>query len=171
MARILKQAYKDNGIFVLFQMRSRHPEAFEKMIRTQTQLGYQLCYHLELMGPDVMHYISEIILMIDGVQAILPCKLVNDNGKYKIMVNKNQFHATREQLMDELTTWINENAATDAKATLIKYCSPPEVAPISSDGFSRGEHSYMNISINTAFSVGPVISDTSPLAYILQEDI
>jgi hypothetical protein len=90
MARILKQAYKDNGTFVLFRMRSRHPEAFEKMIRTQTQLGWQLCYHLELVGPDVMHYISEIILMIDGVQAILPCKLVNDNGKYKIMVNKNR---------------------------------------------------------------------------------
>jgi hypothetical protein len=26
----------------------------------------------------MMHYISEITLMIDGVQAILPCKLVND---------------------------------------------------------------------------------------------
>lgn len=36
MIRILKQAYKDNGTFVPFQMRSRHPEAFEKMIRAQT---------------------------------------------------------------------------------------------------------------------------------------
>jgi hypothetical protein len=36
MTRILKQAYEDNGTFVLLQMRSHHPEAFEKIIRAQT---------------------------------------------------------------------------------------------------------------------------------------
>ena len=33
LTRILKHAYNDDGTFVPFQMRSRHPEAFKKMIR------------------------------------------------------------------------------------------------------------------------------------------
>lgn len=71
--------------------------------------------------------------------------------------------------MEELTNWIEDNAAPDAKATLIKYPTSPEVAPIRSDGFSSGEQSYMNISVNTAFSVGSAISDTSPPTYIFQD--
>ena len=167
MTRILKQAYKDDGTFVPFQMRSRHPEAFEKMIRAQThRVANNFVIILNYVGPDVMHYISERILKMDGVQAVLPCKSVNNDGKFKILVHKDQYHAARDQLMDELTTWIDDNAAPDAKATLIKYQSPPEVAPINSDGFSRGEHSYMNLSVNTALSVGSALSDESPPAYV-----
>jgi hypothetical protein len=170
MTRLLKQAYKDNGTFVPFQMRARHPEAFEKMIRAQThRLANNFVIILKYVGPDVMHYISERILTMKGVQALLPCKSVNEDGKYKISVRKEQYHTTRSALMTELMKWINDNAAPDAKATLAKYPSSPEVAPISSDGFSRGEYSYMNISINTAFSVGSAISDTSPPACIYQD--
>lgn len=71
--------------------------------------------------------------------------------------------------MDTLTKWINDNAAPDAKSTLDKYTGPPEVASISSDGFSRGEDSYMNISINTAFSIGSAISDASPPDYVFHD--
>ena len=124
---------------------------------------------LNHVGPDVMHYISERILATNGVQAVLPCKSVNNDGKYKVLVQKSHYHQTRERFMEELTGWINENAAVDAKATLDKYPGSPEVAPISSDGFSRGEHSYMNISINTAFTVGSAISDTSFPSYVVQD--
>ena len=95
--------------------------------------------------------------------------MVNNDGKYKILVEKDKYHGTRERFKNELNKWIKDNAAPDAMATLSKFPSPPEVAPVSSDGFSRGEHSYMNISINTALSVGAALSDTSPPSYIFQD--
>jgi hypothetical protein len=106
---------------------------------------------------------------MDGIQAVLPCKSVNEDGKYKILVKKDRYHETRECLMNKLSKWINNNAAPDAEDTLIKYPSPPEVAPISSDGFSRREHSYMRIDINTAFSVGSAITDSSPPEFVFQD--
>ena len=170
MNRILKQAYKDDGTFVPFQMRSRHPEAFEKMIRAQTHLlAHNFVIILNHVGPDVMHYISERILALGGVQAVLPCKSVNEDGRYKVLVNKEQYHEARDRLKEELQSWIEDHAAPDARATLDKYPLPPEVAPINSDGFSQGEQSYMNISINTAFSIGSNISDSSPPTYVFQD--
>jgi hypothetical protein len=86
MTRILKQAYKRTGTFVPFQMRSGHPEAFEKMIRAQThKLANNFVIILNQVGPDVMHNIAERILAVDGVQAVLPCKTMNNDGKYKIL--------------------------------------------------------------------------------------
>jgi hypothetical protein len=109
-----------------------------------------------------MHYISDKILATNGVQAILPGKSVNTDGKYKILVHKSHYHAARDCLLGALTNWINDHVAPDAQAALIKYPGPPEVAPISSDGISRGEQLYMTISVNTAFSIGSAISDSSP---------
>ncbi len=170
MTRVLKQAYKDSGTFVPFQMRARHPDAFEKMIRAQTHLlANDYVIILNYVGPDVMHYISERVLAIDGVQAVLPCKSANEDGKYKILVHKDHYHKTRDCIMEELQNWINDHAAPDAKATLNKYPCPPEVAPIHSDGFSHGDHSYMNISVNTAFSIGSKISDSSPPVFVFQD--
>jgi hypothetical protein len=170
MTRILKHAYKDDGTFIPFQMRSRHPDAFEKMIRAQTHLlAHNFVIILNYVGPDVMHYISERILAMDGVQAVLPCKSINEDGKFKILVNKDHYHDTRAYLMEKLKNWINDQVAPDAKLTLTKYPCAPEVAPINSDGFSRGEHSYMNISVNTAFSIGSKLSDSSPPTYVFQD--
>ena len=170
MTQLLKRAYKDNDTFVPFQMRSRHPDAFEKMIRAQTHLlANDFIILVNHIGPDVMHYISERILATDGVQSILPCKSVNDDGRYKILVQKSHYHTARECFMNELPRWIDKHAAPDAKETLAKYPGPPEVAPISSDGFSRGENSYMTISVNTAFSIGSAISDSSPPTYVLHD--
>jgi hypothetical protein len=170
MTHILKQAYKESGTFVPFQMRSRHPEAFEKMIRAQTHsLANNYVIILNHVGLDVMHYISDRILARTGVQAILPGKSVNTDGKYKILVHKSHYHATREYIMSELTSWINDHVAPDAQATLAKYPGPPEVALIGSDGFSCGKQSYMTISVNTAFSIGSAISDSSPPNYVFQD--
>lgn len=142
------------------------------MIRAQRhQLANNYVIVLKHVGPDVMHYISERILATQGVQTVIPGKSVNDDGKYKVLVQKNQeYQQVRERFMDTLTSWINNYAAPDAKATLlIKYPGPPEVASISSDGFSRGENSYMNISVNTAFSIGSTISDSSPPEYVFHD--
>ena len=102
MTCILKQVYKDNGTFVPFQMRSRHAEAFEKIIRVQTHLlANNYVILLNYVGPDVMHYISERILATKGVQAVLPCKSLNKDGRYKILVNKDDYHATRDHIKEE----------------------------------------------------------------------
>jgi hypothetical protein len=56
-------------------MRSRHPEAFEKMIRVKRThlLANNFVIILNYVGPDdVMHYIPERILATKGVQAVLP---------------------------------------------------------------------------------------------------
>ena len=103
MTRILKQAYKDTGTFAPFQMRSRQSEAFEKMIRAQTHLlANNFVIILNYVGPDVMHYISERILATKGVEAALPCKSLNEDGRYKILVNKDDYHATRDYIKEEL---------------------------------------------------------------------
>ncbi|KAI2497999.1 hypothetical protein MHU86_16497 [Fragilaria crotonensis] len=123
MNRILKQAYKDDGTFVPFQMRSRHPEAFEKMIPAQTHLlAHNFVIILNyVLGPDVMHYTSERILALGRVQVFLPCKSVNEDGRYKVMVNKEQYYEARDRLNEELQSWIKDHAAHDAKnATLDK---------------------------------------------------
>ena len=119
---------------------------FEKMIRAQTyRMSNNFVIILNCVGPDVMHYISDRILTTEGVQAVLPCKSLNDDGKYKVLVNKDQYHATREKFMTEFTQWINEYAAPDAKATLTKYPNPAEVVPINSDVFSHGEMKRLGI--------------------------
>ena len=169
--RVLKQAYKENGEFVPFKMRARHPEAFERFVKAQTNmLSNNFVMILNHLGPDVMHHISERILALDGVQALLPGKTVNDNGRYKILIHQKYYNATRELLTDKLAHWVNQYAASDAKATLAKYPGPPEVANTSSDGFSRGEDSYMTISVNSALSISSAISDSSPPTFVFQRD-
>ncbi len=120
LTHILKETYKENGAFVSFQMRSRHPEAFEKMIRAQTHsLANNYVIILNYVGPDEMHYISDRILASKGVQAILPGKSVNTDGKYKILLHKSHYHAARDR-MGALTNWIYDHVAPGAQATLIK---------------------------------------------------
>lgn len=64
---------------------------------------------------------------MEAVQAVLPCKSVNDDGKNKILVNKAQYHTARDFLKDELPKWIKDDAAPDAKATLTNIQVPPNL--------------------------------------------
>ncbi len=44
----------------------------------------------------------------------------------------------------------------NAKAPEGRYPGKPEVSQTDSDGYSQGDNSYMNISINTAMSLGSI---------------
>lgn len=95
-------------LLLLFQMQLHHPEAFQKKICAQTyHVANNFVIILNFAGPDIMHLILEIILTTDGVQAVLPCKLVHDNVKYKNLVYKHQKHAARTRFINELTNLIN----------------------------------------------------------------
>lgn len=169
--KLLKVAYKDSGTFVPFKMRGRHPEAFERFIKAQTQtLATNYVILLNHIGPDAMHYLSDRILATPGVLSLLPSISVNDDGKYKVLVHQKNYHQVRNHLKEVIPKWYQEYVEPDAKAPEHRYPGPPEVSPIESDGLSQGENTYLTISINTAMSIGSNISNESPPSFIYPKD-
>jgi hypothetical protein len=169
--RQLKEAYKDSGTYVPFQMRARHPEAFERFIKAQTQMiATNYVIVLNHIGPDAMHYLSDRILAISGVLSLLPCVSVNEDGKYKVLVHQKNYHQVRTYLKDVVPKWYEEYVEPDAKAPDNRYPGQPEVSPIESDGISQGDHTYMTVSINTAMSISSNISNNSPPSFIYPKD-
>jgi hypothetical protein len=159
----LKEAHKDNGTFVPFQMRARHLEAFERFIKAQTQMiAKNYVILLNHIGPDAMHYLSARILATSGVIELLPCISVNEDGKNKVLVHQKNYHQVRQYLKEAIPKWYDNYVEPDAKAPEYRYAGPPEVSPIESDGISQGENTYMSISINTAMSINSNISTDSP---------
>jgi hypothetical protein len=99
MNQILKSAYKETGVYISFQMRTWHPEAFERIIKAQTQMiSNDYVVILNNISPDAMHYISDRITAIDGVLALLPCPSVNKDGKYKVLVQQKDNYQVRSHL-------------------------------------------------------------------------
>ena len=172
LTQVLKNAYKESGVFISFQMRNRHPEAFERIIKAQTQMiSTNYVVVINNLGPDAMHYLSDRITAIDGVLSLLPCKSVNEDGKYKVLVHQKNYHRVRQYLKDVIPQWYEDYVEPDAKAPEGRYPGKPEVSQTDSDGYSQGDNSYMNISINTAMSLGSAISnDTSPPSYVYQRE-
>ena len=119
------------------------------------------------MGPDAMHYLSDRISAISGVLGLLPCATVNEDGKYKVLVHQKNYHRVRDHLKDVIPKWYNDFVEPDAKAREFQYTGPPEVSPIKSDGDSKGDRTYMTISVKTAMSFGSNLSNESPPIYVL----
>jgi hypothetical protein len=167
MNKYLKTAYKDNGSFVQFQMRARHPEAFERFIKAQTQMiAKNYVIILNHIGVDAMHCLSDCIVAIPGILALLPTASVNEDGKYKVLVHQKDYHQVRNYLKDILPKWYDEHLEPDAKAPEYRYPGPPEVSPIQSDGASQGDQTYMTISVNTAMLIGSNLSNNSPPIFV-----
>jgi len=94
----LKIAYKDTGDVVPFQMRSKHPEAFLRAIRVQTQtMATNRTIVLNNIGTDAILYLSHWIEYIDGVKDIVP------DGKFRILVTQQDFHRVRNVLIENLS--------------------------------------------------------------------
>lgn len=171
LSKQLKEAYKESGTFVPFQMRSRHPDAFERFIKAQTRtLATNYVIVLNHIGQDAMHYLSERIIATSGVISLLPCRSVNEDGKYKVLVHQKNYHQVREVLKEAIPKWYEEHVEPDAKVSADRYPGPPAVSPIESDGISQGDHSYLTISINTAMSIGSNISNESPPTFIYRKE-
>lgn len=173
--KLLKAAYKDDGTFVPFQLRERHPDdAFERFVKAQTQMlatNYVILLN-HIVGPDAMHYmyLSDRILAVSGVVSLLPSISVNEDGRYKVLVHQKNYHEVREYLKKVIPEWYEEYVEPDAKAPEYRYPGPPEVSPIESDGISQGDQSYLSISINTAMSISSNISNDSPPSFVYPKD-
>ena len=118
-------------------MRACHPDAFERFIQAQIHMiatnSIEILNHV---GPDAMQYLSERTSAVSGVKALLPCRTVNKDGKYKVLVNQKNNHQVRDYLKVVIPQWYDEYVEPDAKAST-ENCYPgkPEVSPIASDGF------------------------------------
>jgi hypothetical protein len=171
LTKQLKLAYKDEGTFVQFKMRTNHPEAFERFIKAQTQMiATNYVIVINHIGPDAMHYLSERISAIPGVSSLIPGPSVNEDGKYKVLVHQKNYHRVRNHLKEVIPKWYNEFVEPDAKAAEGKYPGLPEVSPIMSDGDSQGDQTYMSISVNTAMSLGSNLSTDSPPNYVYPKE-
>jgi hypothetical protein len=136
LLRIVKLAYKDNGKFVPFQMRSKFPDIFAKAISMQTTvLASHRTIVMNNIGTDAMLYLSHWIEQLEGVQDIVPYKTVETDGKFRVLVNKQEFRRTRSLLQSELPTWYENHVAPDAQPQRGRFPGAPAVATINSDDY------------------------------------
>ena len=160
MISILKKAFKTTGAFVPYQMRRKHPESFQKMIRAQTSvLANNRIIHLNHIGSEAMYYMTDHIMAVPGVKAILPTKHADQLGQYKVSVLEKDFQRVRDHFLKYLQAWYDQYVEPDAQNPELKFPGPPIVAPIEADDYSDDDQSYMTVSINTAMSLASVLSD------------
>ena len=115
---------------------------------------------LNNIGSDAMFYLIDHSLAIPGVKAVVPAPTLDQDGRYRVSVAKDEFLSIRSHLQKNSTTWIEEYVTDDeAQRSLQKYPDAPEVAMIDSDIYSSGEGTYMTDSANTAMSYDSVASD------------
>ena len=99
LTAILKTAFKSTGAFVPFQMRQKHPDAFQKLIRAQTRiLSKNRVIILNNIGSAAMYYLSDHITSVLGVQALLPTKHTEESGRYKVLVTDKDFQSARNHM-------------------------------------------------------------------------
>jgi glycerophosphoryl diester phosphodiesterase len=159
LTTVLKEVFKTTGEFVPYQMRRKHPDAFLKLVRAQTQvLAKNRVIHLNHIGSEAMYYMSDHIAAIQGIKALLPTKHI-DLGQYKVSVMEKDFKRIREHLQKYIQPWYDQYVEPDARNPESKFPGPPVVAPIEADDYSEDEQSYMTVSVNTALSLVTVLSD------------
>ena len=152
MINLMKQVCKDTHEFVPFQMRTRHKEAFVRIICQQTHLLSQLrTIIIKYVGSQAMFYLQDHILTIPGVRDIIPHSINDTEGRYRIQVKQEDFKAIRANLAINLPDWYEQHVSPDAQQQN-KYPDLPCVAPIPSDGYSSGEDSYHAGSVSSAMS-------------------
>jgi hypothetical protein len=162
MLKILKQTYKETTEFVPFQMRSKHPDAYCRILSQQTKMiADQHVIVLLNISSDTMYYLSDRIASIQGVIDLKAVPQGEKEGKYRVLVNKDDFLQPRKSLQVGLPTWYDEIVAEDAKPHPDRFPGDPEVAQIMSDGYSSGEDSCYSSSVNTAMSYDSVTSDVT----------
>jgi hypothetical protein len=161
MVQVLKKAYHEKHEFVPFQMRGTHPDSYARSIQRQTKMMSETrIISMNYFGSDVMFYLSEHIMAIPGVKAIVPAPTFERDGRYRVAVEKPEFNSIRSHLQKNVHTWIEEYVIDDdAMRSLKKYPAPPEIGMIDSDIYSTGEGTYMTESANTAMSYDSVSSD------------
>jgi hypothetical protein len=106
-----------------------------------------------------MYYLTDHITSVNGVQALLPTKHVEELGRYKVLVVEKDFQSVRNHMKKYLLPWYEQYVEPDALNPEYKFSGPPTVAQIDADDYSDDEDSYMTVSVNTAMSMASVLSD------------
>ncbi len=104
------------------------------------------------IGTDAMLYLLHWIEQLEGVQDIVPYKTVETDGKFRVLVNKQEFRRTRSILQSELPTWYENHVSPDAQPQTGQFPGAPAVATINSNDYSSGDDSYMTKSVTTFLS-------------------
>ena len=165
MINLMKHVCKDMHEFVPFQMKTRHKEAFVRIICQQTHLLSQLrTIIIKYVGSHAMFYLHDHIAAIPGVRDIMPHSANDTDGKYRIQVKQEDFIAIRANLAINLPDWYEQHVPADAQQPN-KYPGIPCVAPIPSDGYSSGEDSYHAGSVSSAMSYTPSLSEEAQRSY------
>ena len=160
MQRVLKEACKKTNDFVPFHLRAKHPEAFSRFIQQHTKiLSKNHTIVLNFIGNQSILYLEEKIRAAPGVIDLVPGHSVETDGKFRVQVRKEDFYKVRSALAKSVPKWYEELVPDDAKREMRKFPRPPEVAPLSSDGYSSGSDGYMTASIATAMSYASVVSN------------
>ena len=134
MQRVLKEACKQINNFVPFQLRSKHPEAFSRYVQQQSKiLAQNHTIVLNYLGNQTILYLEDRIKAILGVLDIVPSQKVESDGKFRVLVKKDNFYKVRSEISKKLPKWYEEHVPEDAKR-MKKFPSPPEVAPLASVG-------------------------------------
>ena len=153
MQRVLKEACKKTNDFVPFHLRAKHPEAFSRYIQQHTKiLSQNHTIVLNYIGNQSILYLEENIRAVPGVIDLVPSQSVELDGKFRVQVRKDDFYKVRSDLAKRVPKWYEELVPDDAKQEMRKFPSPPEVAPLASDGYSSSSDGYMTASIATAMS-------------------
>jgi hypothetical protein len=144
---IIKDVTKDTKEYVAFQMRRKHPEAFQGALRYQNHiLANQHVVMINNLGTEAMYYLTDRIKTISGVTDVIPTKKVSQNGKFYVLVQKQAESAVRDSLKKCFDRWYHDAVPEDAKPKEGQYDGPPGVANPRSDGFSSGENSWLTSS-------------------------
>ncbi len=153
MMQILKTTYQDTAAFVSFQLRSKHPEAYTRIIHQQSRIiASQYVVIMQNIGPDAMFYLEDHIKAVNGVIDVMPSKTVEVNGNYRVLVHKDHFSNIRRDIRNNLTSWYRTYVSKEAYPREGQYPDEPKLATLEEDGYSSGEDTYTAKSIATAFS-------------------
>ena len=161
---LMKESTKDTKDYVPFQMRRRNPDAFQGAIRYQNHiLATQHVVMINHIGSDAMYYLSDRIQAIPGVLDVIPTKKVSHNGKFYVLVHKNEESKVRKALQQQFDEWYRDVVPEDAKPRDGKFEGSPEVPTPRTDGYSSGEHSWLTTSTKSfmEYSVTSMTTNTT----------
>ncbi|KAI2512755.1 hypothetical protein MHU86_1543 [Fragilaria crotonensis] len=163
LVTLMKDATKDTKDYVSFQMRRRNPDAFQGAIRYQNHiLANQHVVMINYLGLDAMYYLSDRIQAMSGVQDVIPAKKVDQNGKFYVLVQKNDANKVRQSLQKQFAEWFRDIVPEDAKPKEGQFEGPPVVPNPKTDGYSSGENSWMTTSTKSfmEYSVESMTTNT-----------
>lgn len=136
----LKAVTQNNRAFASPKMRKKNPEAYQGAIRYQNHLlANQHVVVIDNLGTNAMYYISDRIKDIAGVIDVVPNRNVNTNGRYCVLIPKEQINAVRDTFNKCFDQWYIDTVSIDARPREGRFEGPPKIAKSRSDGFSSGE--------------------------------